>query len=81
MMAQGREYWRELVRELIAEQGVSYRQICRDTGMNRATLRRWLALGSSHMPITMLETLLAYLGYELDAIRRADGQSVRGEDR
>lgn len=79
MMAQGREYWAALIRELIAEQGVSYRQLCRDTGMNRATLRRWLNHGSSHMPITTLETLLAYLGYEVDAIRRADGHSVRRE--
>lgn len=77
MMAQGREYWAGLIRELIAENGVSYRQLCRDTGVNRATLRRWLRLGTSQMPITTLETLLAYLGYELDAIRRADGHSVK----
>lgn len=80
-MAQGREYWAGLIRELIAEQGVSYRQLCRDTGVNRATLRRWVRLGTSQMPITTLETLLAYLGYDLDAIRREDGHSVRGEHR
>jgi len=77
MMAQGREYWAGMVRELIAEKGVSYRELSRATGVHRATLRRWLNLGSSHMPITTLETLLAYLGYELDAIRREDGHSVR----
>jgi len=80
-MAQGREYWAGLIRELIAENGVSYRQLSRDTGINRVTLRRWLRLGTSQMPITTLETLLAYLGYDLDAIRREDGHSVRGEHR
>jgi len=77
MMAQGREYWAGLIRELIAEQGVSYRELSRATGVHRTTLRRWLNLGSSNMPITTMESLLDYLGYELDAIRRTDGLSVK----
>ena len=69
-MAQVRECWAGLIRDLMAEQGVSCRQLCRDTGINRSTLRRGLAPNPSRLPIDTVETVLAYLGYELDAIKR-----------
>ena len=60
-------FWGELLRKLRVEQGVTQRRLASKTGVNRNTLgniERGVRVGD----INTMETLLKFLGYELDAL-------------
>ncbi len=64
------DFWRNLIRELMAERGMSLRQLDRLTGVDRKTLSVFIRGRTTTMTVDRLETLLAVFGYELDAIPR-----------
>jgi len=61
-------FWGLLVRVLREESGLSQRKLAALSGVNRATLRK-LENGEAKGTIDLLEVLLKFLGYELDAIQ------------
>lgn len=63
------DFWPGLIRELCREQGISERRLARETGINRATIRRYLINGQPPHA-DKLEIILAFFGYELDAFPR-----------
>lgn len=64
-------FWRNLIRELMDERGMSFRELGRLTGISRKSLS-WFLSGRAPMKMDRLETLLAVFGYELDAVPRRE---------
>ncbi len=65
----GIDFWGDLIKELREEQGLTQRQLASQAGVNRTTLRR-IESKRARGDIDVIETLLDYLGYELEAIHR-----------
>ena len=65
-MKQG-NFWGSLIQQLRTEQSVSQRQLATGARVNRSTLRR-IEDGTARGSIDALERLLAFLGYELEAM-------------
>lgn len=61
-------FWGELIRNLRTDQGISQRVLAERCQVNRSTLRR-VEDGRTTADIAMLEKVLKFLGYELDAIQ------------
>lgn len=59
-------FWGDLVRQLREEQGISQRLLATGAKVNRSTLRR-IEEGTARGDIDIVEKLLNYLGYELEA--------------
>jgi transcriptional regulator with XRE-family HTH domain len=70
-MARPSDFWRSLIRELMAERGVSMRQLGRVTGISRKTIARFLN-GETRLSMDRLETVLATFGYVLAAVPRRE---------
>lgn len=68
-------FWGNLVRTLREEQSVSQRVLSARTGVCRTALRR-LEISGQSADIAMVERLLYYLGYELDAVQRDSSTNV-----
>ncbi|MCL4743871.1 MAG: helix-turn-helix domain-containing protein [Burkholderiaceae bacterium] len=64
---QGENFWGELIRCLREEKGLSQRVLADRASVNRSTLRR-IEAGKTSADIEMMERVLSYLGYELEAI-------------
>lgn len=60
-------FWGNLVVSLRDEQGISQRQLASRAKVNRSTLRR-IEEGTARGDIDIMERLLKYLGYELEAV-------------
>lgn len=73
-------FWGQLIKKLREEQGVSQRVLATRTDVGRSALRR-LEGGGAPGGIDVIEKLLHYLGYELDAIQRDDLASVLQEQK
>lgn len=67
-------FWGTLIRTLREEQGVSQRTLAVKTRVSRSTLRK-IESGETSGDIKVIETLLGFLGYELEAIN--DGKARR----
>lgn len=67
MSAQSNNFWGSLIAGLRAEQKVSQRQLAARARVNRSTLRR-IEDGTARGDIDIMERLLKYLGYELEAM-------------
>ena len=63
-------FWGALVRKLREEQGITQRTLAARTKVNRSTLRR-IEAGDTPGDMDIMEKLLSYLGYELEALERA----------
>lgn len=68
----GDNFWGSLIRELREERGISQRELSKVVQVNRATLRL-IEAGRTPGQIDTIEKLLAYFGYELEALDR-EGQ-------
>jgi transcriptional regulator with XRE-family HTH domain len=68
-------FWGKLIVDLRMQQGLSQRQLASATSVNRSTLRRIEQDGGGD--ITIIETVLEYLGYELEAEPTETLQEVR----
>lgn len=62
-------FWGKLIRDLREEQNVTQRQLASRAAVNRSTLRR-IEDGTARGDIDIMERLLSYLGYELEAMSR-----------
>lgn len=62
-----RNLWGKLIQDLRAENRISQRQLAVKAKVNRSTLRR-IEDGEARGDIDIIERLLNYLGYELEAI-------------
>lgn len=62
-----RNLWGRLIQDLRAENRISQRQLAVKAKVNRSTLRR-IEDGEARGDIDIIERLLNYLGYELEAI-------------
>lgn len=62
-------FWGTLIKRLRAEQHVSQRQLSSRAKVNRSTLRR-IEDGEARGDIDIIERLLNYLGYELEAMAK-----------
>jgi transcriptional regulator with XRE-family HTH domain len=62
-------FWGLLVKTLREERDISQRRLAAITGVNRSTLRK-LENGETRGGIDLIEVLLDYLGYELDALEK-----------
>jgi transcriptional regulator with XRE-family HTH domain len=62
-------FWGTSIRVLREEQRISQRTLAADTKISRSTLRK-IEAGESSGDIKAIETLLSYLGYELEAIHK-----------
>lgn len=71
-MARPSDFWRKLLRELMAEHRVSMRRLGRVTGISRKTIARFIH-GRASLSIDRLETVLAVFGYVLDVVPRREG--------
>lgn len=60
-------FWGDLILQLRKEQGVSQRQLSAGAEVGRSTIR-CIEKGQSKGDIYTVEKLLAYLGYELEAL-------------
>ncbi len=60
-------FWGTLIRTLREEQGVSQRTLAVKTKVSRSTLRK-IEAGETSGDIQVIETLIGYMGYELEAI-------------
>lgn len=67
--------WPDLIRGLMIEHDMSIRELSRRSGLNRASLHRFLR-GRSALNIVKLEHILGLFGYELDAIKRPESEGV-----
>ncbi|MCP8894332.1 helix-turn-helix transcriptional regulator [Shinella daejeonensis] len=70
-MARPSDFWRNLLRELMAEHGVSMRRLGRITGINRKAIARFLH-GHGSLPMDRLETVLAVFDYVLGVVPRKE---------
>lgn len=73
-------FWGQLIKKLREEQGVSQRVLATRTEVGRSALRR-LEGGGAPGGIDVIEKLLHYLGYELDAIQRDNPAAILNEQR
>lgn len=64
-------FWGDLIKSLREEKDISQRQLASDTQVNRSTLRR-IEDGATPGDIDTVESLLKYLGYELEAVTADD---------
>lgn len=69
-------FWGTLIKSLRDEQGVSQRVLAEGAQINRATLRR-IEKGRTPGDIDMIERVLDYLGYDLEALQRTDERTRR----
>ncbi len=60
-------FWGALIRDLRNERSLSQRKLAEKAGVNRKTLRS-LENGSTTGEIDLIEKLLGFFGYELEAI-------------
>lgn len=60
--------WGRVVGDLRREAGLSERRLARETGIDRASLRR-IESGSGLLKVSTIELLLAHFGYELDVFQ------------
>jgi transcriptional regulator with XRE-family HTH domain len=74
----GTNFWGVLIRGLREEQGISQRTLSALTGVNRSTLRK-IEAGETVGDIAIMESLLDFLGYELEAIQK--GVAVENRSR
>ena len=72
----GIDFWGDLIKELREEQGLTQRQLATRAGVNRTTLRR-IESKRARGDIDVIETLLDFLGYELEAIHRDAVEEIR----
>lgn len=63
-------FWGNLIRQLREERGISQRELARAADINRNTLRE-VEKGRCKS-VARIELLLAFFGYELDAIARPE---------
>lgn len=56
--------WTDWLVIVLKENGISKRQLCRDTGINRETVRTWFAENGDVRLRNML-IVLDYLGYDI----------------
>lgn len=63
-------FWGNLILQLRTEQHISQRQLAAGAKVNRSTLRR-IEEGRARGDIEIMEKLLNYLGYELEAMTQA----------
>lgn len=63
------DFWRSLIRDLMAERRMSARELHRLTGVDRKAMSRFLH-GRTSITVDKLETILALFGMELDAFPR-----------
>jgi transcriptional regulator with XRE-family HTH domain len=68
-------FWGELIAELRSEQKISQRQLAERAKVNRSTLRR-IEEGRARGDIDIMERLLNYLGYDLEAITASSRQDL-----
>ena len=66
-------FWGTLIRRLRDEQHISQRQLAARAKVNRSTLRR-IEDGEARGDIDIIERLLNYLGYELEAMAKESVQ-------
>lgn len=76
MTAGGAKFWGDLVRQLREEHGLSQHKLSLKSGVARSTLRRIEQGIPVVLGIDAIESLLGFLGYELDAIKRDDADEV-----
>lgn len=69
-------FWGTLIKSLRDEQGVSQRVLAEGANINRATLRR-IEKGRTPGDIDMIERVLDYLGYDLEALQRTPERTRR----
>ncbi|MEX0404050.1 helix-turn-helix transcriptional regulator [Aquibium sp. LZ166] len=72
-MARPSDFWRNLIRELMTERGVSMRRLGQMTGISRKAIGRFVK-GQSTLSMDRLETLLAVFGYVLDVVPRKEAR-------
>jgi len=60
-------FWGQLIQELRREKGLSQRRLSEAAAVNRSTLRR-IEEGKARVGIDVIERLLEFMGYELEAI-------------
>jgi transcriptional regulator with XRE-family HTH domain len=72
----GDNFWGNLIKSLREEQNVSQRVLAEGASINRATLRR-IEKGRTPGDIDMIERVLDYLGYDLEALQRTQERRVR----
>lgn len=70
-MARPSDFWRNLLRELMAEHGVSMRRLARITGINRKAIGKFIH-GRASLPMDRLETILAVFDYVLGVVPRKE---------
>ncbi len=75
MDTRGSNFWGNLIRQLREEQDISQRLLATGAKVNRSTLRR-IEDGSARGDIDIIEKLLNYLGYELEAETSASRQEL-----
>lgn len=69
------DFWRKLIRDLMDEHGMSFRELGRLTGLSRKSIS-WFLSGRVVMKMDRLETILAVFGYELDAVRHGGDHAL-----
>jgi transcriptional regulator with XRE-family HTH domain len=62
-------FWGNLIHDIRVEQRISQRRLASHAQVNRSTLRR-IEEGRARGDVDMIEKLLGYMGYELEAITR-----------
>jgi|GEM_PF-6008642 len=71
-------FWGELIKLLREEKDLSLRALAREVHINRTTLRK-MELGEARCDIATLEKVLAYLGYEVEAIQKIYDEQALGQ--
>lgn len=69
-------FWGDLIKSLREQRKLSQRQVAQGAKVNRSTLRR-IEEGATEGSIDVVERVLAYLGYELDAMTTVSLQERR----
>jgi transcriptional regulator with XRE-family HTH domain len=67
MTGVNKNVWGNMIQTLREDQHMSQRRLAHGAKVNRSTLRR-IEAGTASCEIEIIERLLSYLGYELDAI-------------
>lgn len=68
-------FWGALIRQLRETQGISQRVLAARVQVNRSTLRK-IEAGRTVGDISTIESVLDFLGYDLEALER-EGQAAR----
>jgi transcriptional regulator with XRE-family HTH domain len=74
-MSATENFWGVLIQQLREEQKISQRQLAARAKVNRSTLRR-IEEGTARGDIDIMERLLRYLGYELEAIATSSREAL-----